>query len=463
METYDVLVIGTGPAGHHAAIQAAKLGRKTAICERREVVGGVCINTGTIPSKTLREAVIHLTGYAHWGLYGSAYRVKQQITIEDLLFRCQRVIQREIEVSHAQLRRNQVDILIGVASFLDPHRLRVQGYAHQTEVRAEKVVIATGTEPMSPEGLEVDGETLVNSDGILTLRDIPQSLAVVGAGVVGTEYASMFAALGTHVELIDRRNRLLPFVDDQIIEALAEHLEDHDCVLHKGETVESMEIVRPRVGRVTLASGKAIGADLILFAGGRRGSTDELNLPAAGLTVGEGGRLKVDEDYRTDVEHIYAAGDIIGFPALASTAMEQGRLAVAHALGIHATSVPHLFPYGIYSIPEISMVGKTERELKEEGIDYEVGLSRYKEIARGQILGDSTGLLKLLFATKSRKLLGVHIIGTGATELVHIGQAVMALDGNLDYFINHVFNYPTFAECYKVAALDALNRMGYVR
>ncbi len=463
MEHYDVLVIGTGPAGHHAAIQAAKLGRKTAICERREVVGGVCINTGTIPSKTLREAVIHLTGYAHWGLYGSAYRVKRQITIDDLLFRCQRVIQREIEVSHAQLRRNQVDILIGVASFLGPHRVRVEGQAQRIEVEAEKIVIATGTEPMNPEGLDVDGETLVNSDGILTLRDIPQSLAVIGAGVVGTEYASMFAALGTRVELIDRRNRLLPFVDDQIIDTLAEHLHDHNCIVHRGDTVESMEIVRPRVGRVKLASGTTINADLILFAGGRRGASDDLNLPAAGLAIGQGGRVKVDEHYRTEVPHIYAAGDIIGFPALASTAMEQGRLAVAHALGIHATSVPHLFPYGIYSIPEISMVGKTEREIKEEGVDYVVGLSRYREIARGQILGDSTGLLKLLFETNTRNLLGVHIIGTGATELVHIGQAVMALNGTLDYFINHVFNYPTFAECYKVAALDAFNRIGYVQ
>ena len=463
MESYDVLVIGTGPAGHHAAIQAAKLGRRTAICERREVIGGVCINTGTIPSKTLREAVVHLTGYAHWGLYGSAYRVKPQITIDDLLFRCQHVIQREIEVSHAQLRRNQVDILTGVASFLDAHRVIIKGHRATVEVRAETIVLATGTEPADPDGVKVDGETLVNSDGVLTLRDIPQSMAVIGAGVVGTEYASIFAALGTRVDLIDRRERLLPFVDDQIIEALAEHLDRHGCTLHKGELVEAIEIPRPRVGQIRLSSGKTISADLILFAGGRRGASDELDLAAAGLQADEGGRLRVNEHYQTEVGHIYAAGDIVGFPALASTAMEQGRLAVARALGIHATSVPHLFPYGIYSIPEISMVGKTERELNQEGVAYEVGLSRYREIARGQILGDTTGLLKLLFAADTRSLLGVHIIGTGATELVHIGQAVMALGGTLDYFINHVFNYPTLAECYKVAALDALNRIGYVR
>ncbi len=463
MERFDVLVIGSGPAGHHAAIQAAKLGRKVAITERREVVGGVCINTGTIPSKTLREAVIHLTGYKYWGLYGKSYRVKKRITIDDLLYRCQHVIQREIDVIHAQFRRNNVEILTGTASFLGPHRLRVAGTQESTEVEADIIVVATGTEPLLPEGIAVDGETLVNADGILALRDIPQSLTVIGAGVVGTEYASIFAALGTHTEVVDRRTRLLPFVDEQMIEFLAEQMRANDCVFHLGETVASMEVVRPRVARVNLESGTVIESDMILYAGGRRGASADLNLAAAGLTADRNGRLKVDEHYRTEVKHISAAGDIIGFPALASTAMEQGRLAVARALGIHATSVPHLFPYGIYSVPEISMVGQTEKRLKSEGIPYQVGISRYREIARGQILGDDSGLLKLLFSTDERKLLGVHIIGTGATELVHIGQAVMALDGTLEYFINHVFNYPTFAECYKVAALDAFNRFGYVR
>ncbi len=463
MDTLDVLVIGTGPAGHHAAIQAAKVGRRVGICERREVVGGVCINTGTIPSKTFREAVLYLTGYQQRGLYGSSYRVKEDITMEDLLFRCQHVIRREIDVSHAQLQRNGVRVISGTAHFLDPHRVEVVGHEETTEVKADTFVIATGTEPVLPDGLVADGETLITSDGILGLRGLPKTLTVIGGGVIGTEYASMFAALGVRVNLIDRKDRLLPFVDAEIVESLSNQMRNNDCTIRLGEVVDSISVIKPGMGEVALKSGKVLTSDLILYALGRMGSSATLNLDAAGLEADERGRIRVNERYQTAVPHIYAAGDIIGFPALASTSMEQGRLAVANALGIHATSVPHLFPYGIYSIPEISMVGKTEQELTRDGVPYEMGISRYREIARGQILGDDSGLLKLLFCIETRKLLGVHIIGTGATELVHIGQAVMALEGTLAYFINHVFNYPTFAECYKVAALDAYNRIGYSR
>jgi NAD(P) transhydrogenase len=460
MERFEVLVIGTGPAGHHAAIQGAKAGRKVGICERREVVGGVCIHTGTIPSKTFREAVLYLTGYQQRGLYGSSYRLKQSITIEDLLFRCQHVIRQEVDISRAQLTRNGVAIIYGSARFVDPHHLIVQGVEKTTEVEADVIVVATGTEPLLPDGLVSDGETLITSDGILGLKRLPGTMTVIGGGVIGIEYASMFAALGVRVDLVERKDHLLPFVDAQIVESLSSQMRDNDCTIRLGETVKSIEILQPGLGQVTLESGKKLTSDLILYAMGRRGASAQLDPAAAGLRADDRGKIAVNECYRTEVEHIFAAGDIIGFPALASTSMEQGRLAVANALGIHATSVPQLFPYGIYSIPEISMVGKTEQQLTAAGVPYEIGISRYREIARGQILGDDSGVFKLLFSTQTRKLLGVHIIGTGATELVHIGQAVMALEGTIDYFIDHVFNYPTFAECYKVAALDAYNRMG---
>ncbi len=460
MEKFDVLVIGTGPAGHHAAIQATKVGRKVGICERRELVGGVCIHTGTIPSKTFREAVLYLTGYQQRGLYGASYRLKESITMEDLLFRCQHVIRQEVAVSHAQLKRNGVEIIYGSARFVAPHALVVQGVEKTTEVEAEAVIIATGTEPILPDGLVSDGQTLITSDGILGLQRLPRTMTVIGGGVIGVEYASMFAALGVRVDLVERKDSLLPFVDTEIVESLSTQIRNNDCTIRLGETVDAIEILQPSLGQVKLKSGKKLTSELILYAMGRRGASAQLDLAAAGLRADERGKIAVNACYRTEAPHIYAAGDIIGFPALASTSMEQGRLAAACALGIHATSVPRLFPYGIYSIPEISMVGQTERQLTAAGVPYEIGISRYREIARGQILGDDSGLFKLLFATQTRQLLGVHIIGTGATELVHIGQAVMALGGTIDYFIDHVFNYPTFAECYKVAALDAYNRMG---
>jgi NAD(P) transhydrogenase len=460
MPRLDLLVVGTGPSGQRAAVQAAKLGKNVAICERREVVGGVCVNTGTIPSKTFREAVLHLSGIAQRGMYGASYTVKERITAEDLLFRCNVVIQREIENIRFQMMRNGVSVLTGTAAFLDPHRLSVTGRAGRAEVEADTVVLATGSTPARPEGIEVDGETVIDSDGILGLKKLPRTLTVVGAGVIGTEYATMFAALGTDVTLIDRRPHLLEFVDGEIAEALQFVMRQWGVTLRLGEEVASVAVETPGRAAASLKSGKKIVSEMLLFSIGRQGATGELNLAAAGLSADGRGRLKVNAHYQTEVPHIYAVGDVIGFPALASTSQEQGRLAVCHAFGVPAASMPALFPFGVYSIPEISMVGKTEEALTAASVPYETGIAHFRETARGAIVGDAIGVLKLLFHRETRTLLGVHILGTSATELIHVGQAVMTLGGTLDYFVETVFNYPTFAEAYKVAALDAWNRLG---
>ncbi|HEX7616446.1 MAG TPA: Si-specific NAD(P)(+) transhydrogenase [Thermoanaerobaculia bacterium] len=459
METFDLFVLGTGPAGQRAAVQAAKLGRRVGICEKREVVGGVCINTGTIPSKTFREAVLYLSGYAQRGMYGTSYSVKENITAQDLLFRCQSVIKREIDVIRAQMKRNGVTLVGGAAKFTGPHALTVTGLAGTTEVDAGKIVIATGTRPATPPGVAVDEETILDSDGILGLKTLPRSMIVVGGGVIGVEYASMFAALGVAVTLIDKRPRLLEFVDGEISEALSYAMRNMNCTLRLGEDVADVRLEGPRRAVALLKSGKKITADLLLYSIGRVGATADLDLPAAGLEADDRGRMKVNEHYQTAQEHIYAVGDVIGFPALASTSMEQGRLASCHAFGVACTSMPHLYPIGIYSVPELSMVGKTEEELTKDGVPYEVGVAHYREIARGAILGDDTGILKIIVHRETRQLLGVHILGTAATELVHIGQAFLTFGGTLDVLVETVFNYPTFAECYKVAALDAYNKL----
>ena len=456
----DLLVIGTGPAGQRAAVQAAKLGKSVGIAEQREVVGGVCINTGTIPSKTFREAVLYLTGFEQRGFYGSSYRLKESITMPELMHRVEHVVEREIQVIRAQMARNRVRLIPGAASFSSPHDLVIRGAQETTEVRAERVAIACGTVPATPAGVQVDGATVITSDGILGLTEVPRTLTVVGAGVIGVEYASMFAALGVEVTLVDKRDRLLDFVDGEIAESLSYQMRNMNCTFRLHEEVASIAIEAPGRAVATLKSGKHIVSELLLYAVGRIGATASLNLKAAGLSADERGRIKVNERFETGAPHILAVGDVIGFPSLASTSMEQGRLAVCHAYGVACSSLPELFPYGIYSIPEISMVGRNEAELTEAGVPYEVGLARYREIARGAILGDDSGLLKILFHRESRVLLGVHIIGTSATELVHIGQAAIAFGATIDYFVDAVLNYPTFAECYKVAALDGYNKVG---
>jgi NAD(P) transhydrogenase len=463
---YDLLVIGSGPAGQRAAIQAAKLDKRVAIVERKAVIGGVCINTGTIPSKTLREAVLYLSGYRERGLYGASYSVKQNITLEDLLFRTEHVIRHEIDVTRHQLTRNRIEVIAASASFVDSHTVRLQ-YVDGSgfrDVTAANVVVAVGTHPTTDSSAPFDSKRIFVSDDILRLDRLPRTLTVVGAGVIGCEYASIFAALGVRVTLIDKRERLLPFVDHEIIDALAYHLRENRVTLRLGEEVSAIEpFTDAEYGdrvRIHLASGKQIVTEKALHSIGRTGATDRLNLPAAGLAADDRGRLKVNARYQTEVPHIYGVGDVIGFPSLASTSMEQGRLAACHAFGLEAKSVPELFPYGIYTIPEISTVGRNEEELTAQGIPYEIGKAQYREIARGQIIGDRTGLLKLVFHLETRELLGVHIIGEGASELIHIGQAVLAFGGAVDYFVNTVFNYPTLAECYKTAAFDGINRLG---
>ena len=462
MSDFDLLVIGGGPAGQKAAIQAAKLGKRAAVVECRQI-GGVCVVTGTIPSKTFREAVLHLTGYSHRGFYGDSYRVKQEITMDDLRARASEVIRREVDVIRNQLGRNHVTLLDGKARFLDPHTIAVdRPSGGDQRVSADAVVIAVGTRPARPVSVEFDGRTILDSDGLLDLERIPGSLVVVGAGVIGIEYASMFAALGTKVTVVDKRRRLLEFCDEEIVENLQHHLREFGLIFRFGETVTAVQGL-DEGATVELESGKRLAAESVLYSAGREGATQDLGLDLAGLTASSHGGLDVGSDFRTSVPHIFAVGDVIGFPSLAATAMEQGRLAALHALGQEVRATPALLPIGIYTIPEISFVGKTEQELTESATAYEVGLSRYRELARGQILGDSYGMLKLLVSPEDRRLLGVHCLGTGATEVVHIGQAVMGNGGTLDYLIDTVFNYPTLAESYKVAALDAHNRLQATR
>jgi NAD(P) transhydrogenase len=455
---FDVLVIGSGPGGQKAAIATAKLGRRAAIVERRDMLGGVCLNTGTIPSKTLREAVLYLTGLDQREMYGQSYRVKEEITIADLAARTQHVVGREADVVRSQLSRNRVAILNGTASFVDPHAVEVDDGGRRHRATAESIVIATGTRPARPASVDFDERTVIDSDGIVHLQRVPQSMVVAGAGVIGIEYASMFAALGTKVTVVEQRERMLEFCDIEVVEALKYHLRDLAVTFRFGETVASVE-ARPEGAIAILHSGKKIPADTVMYSAGRQGMSDHLNLGAAGLSADDRGRIVVDELFRTAVPHIYAVGDVIGFPALAATSMEQGRLAAHHACGEPVHEMGHLQPIGIYSIPEISFIGRTEDELTKENVPFEVGVSRYRELARGQIIGDSYGVLKLLVSLDDRTLLGVHVFGTGATELIHIGQAVMGCGGTIDYLVDAVFNYPTLAESYKVAALDATNKM----
>jgi NAD(P) transhydrogenase len=455
---FDVLVIGSGPGGQKAAIAAAKLGRRVGIVERKDMIGGVCLNTGTIPSKTLREAVLYLTGANQHEMYGQSYRVKDEITIADLAARTQHVVGREIDVVRSQLSRNRVSILTGTACFADPHTVTVGDDGRRHETSAEAIVIATGTRPARPASVEFDDRTIIDSDGIVNLERVPRSMVVAGAGVIGIEYASMFAALGTKVTVVEQRDRMLEFCDIEVVEALKYHLRDLAVTFRFGETVASVE-ARPEGAIASLKSGKKIPADVVMYSAGRQGMSDELNLSAAGLTADQRGRIEVDEYFRTAVPHIYAVGDVIGFPALAATSMEQGRLAAHHACGEPHPAFGQAPPIGIYSLPEISFVGRTEDQLTADSVPFEVGVSRYRELARGQIIGDSYGVLKLLVSMEDRTLLGIHVFGTNATELVHIGQAVMGCGGTVDYLVDAVFNYPTLAESYKVAALDATNKM----
>jgi NAD(P) transhydrogenase len=430
------------------------------VVEAREVVGGASINTGTIPSKTMREAVLHLSGYNYKSVYGMNYRVKEKITMSDLAFRVQHVIKTEIDVTQAQLSRNNIEMLTGVGSFVDPTHVSVTNSRGTTTYEAANVMIATGTRPATSPNVPINGRTIINSDQIMNMGDLPKSMIVVGGGVIGVEYTCMFATLGVRVTLIERRPKLLEFADQEIVEALSYHLRDSRVTMRLNEEVASVEETAEGVVVANLESKKRVSGDALLYAVGRSGNVDELNLPAAGIEADARGRIPVDENFQTKVPHIYAAGDVIGFPSLASVSMEQGRIAAARAFNDPTVnSNPSYYPYGIYTIPEISFIGKTEEQLTEEDVPYEVGVAYYREIARGQIRGDTTGRLKIIFHRETRHILGVHIIGEGASELLHIGQAVMALGGTIDYFAQAVFNYPTLAEAYKTAAFNGINKV----
>jgi NAD(P) transhydrogenase len=460
---YDLVCIGSGPAGQRAAVQAAKLGKRVAVVEKQRAVGGVCVETGTIPSKTFREAVRRL--YSRPGLETSDAGLTVRPTMAQLVEHVGRVVEREVRTVQGQLERNDVEVVRGRASFVDPHIVDVEAADGHRRLDGANILIATGTRPGQPEGATVDGEIVVTSDNVLGIPRLPRTMAVVGAGVIGIEYASMFAALGVQVTVIDQRARPLEFLDHEITDELIHQLRKSDVTLRCGESVDRIDVVSAgdRKGLIRLDSNKHLVADVILIAAGRLGATDDLRLDSVGLQADARGRLVVDAHYRTVVPHIYAAGDVIGFPALAATSSEQGRLAACHMFGAAAEPMGAHFPVGIYAIPEVSMVGATEEDLTRARVPYETGVARYKEIARGQICGDDSGMFKMIFHRDTTRLLGVHCIGSSATELVHVGQAVLALGGGLDYFLTTVFNYPTLAECYKVAAYNAANKLALVR
>ena len=465
MNQFDLIVVGSGPAGRRGAIQAAKLGRKVLVIEQGKRVGGVSVHTGTIPSKTLRETALNLSGWRERGFYGRAYRVKQEISADDLRQRLIITLNHEVEVLEHQFARNRVQQMRGKASFVDPTTLEVVKDDGETLlVSGTSIMLAVGTKPFRPDYMPFDGKSVLDSDELLDIAELPRSLVVIGAGVVGIEYATIFSALDTHVTVIDPKTTMLDFIDKEIVEDFIYQLRDRNMKLHLGQKAETVERLDDGKVLLTLDNGRKIVTDMVLFAAGRMGATDTLNLPAAGLEADSRGRLKVNpETFQTSVPNIYAAGDVVGFPSLASTSMEQGRIAARVAVGAIAMEPQKYFPYGIYAVPEISTCGLSEEEVKERGIPYECGIARFRETSRGHIMGLESGLLKMIFSMKTRRLLGVHIIGEGATELVHIGQAVLNLKGTVEYFVENTFNYPTLAEAYKIAGLDAWNRMGEIK
>jgi NAD(P) transhydrogenase len=457
---YDFIVIGSGPSGRRAAVQAAKLGKSVLVVEKGRRVGGVSVHTGTIPSKTLRETVLNLTGWRERGFYGRAYRVKKDIQARDLMARLHMTLDHEVDVLEHQFARNSVSSACGTASFLDPRHIAVTSDTGEAQVfEAEKFLIAVGTRPHRPTSVPFDGHRVLDSDEIVEIKRLPRSLTVIGAGVIGVEYATIFSALDVSVSLVEARPGILEFIDHELVEDFLHQLRDRGVTLRFGSKVERIEFEHDWPITV-LEGGRRVRSEMLLYCAGRDGGTDQLNIAACGLVADPRGRLKVDpRTFQTEVAHIYASGDVVGFPSLASTSLEQGRIAACHAFGIPLPPAPEFFPYGIYSVPEISTVGMSEEEARRRAIPYECGIARFRETSRGHIMGLNAGMMKMIFALETRRLLGVHIVGEGATELVHIGQAVLNLEGTLDYFIENTFNYPTLAEAYKIAALDAWNRM----
>jgi NAD(P) transhydrogenase len=457
---YDLVIIGSGPSGRTAAIQAGKLKRRVLVIDRADRLGGVSVHTGTVPSKTLRETVLNLSGWRERSFYGRAYRVKDQIAAEDLKARLHMTLDHEVDVLEHQFNRNHVEWLAGLAKFIGPNEVEVATEAGDTtRITGEKFLIATGTRTYRPDNVPFNGKTVVDGDEFLEMASIPRSLIVVGAGVIGVEYATMFSTLDVRVTLIEPRDTFLDFIDSTLIQDFTHQIRENGVDLRLGSAIESIEDEGHHI-EVTLDNGRHVRSEMLLFAAGRMGNTDGLNLKSVGLDTDHRGRLSVErKTYQTDVPHIYATGDVIGHPSLASTSLQQGRVAACHALETPTLPESPWYPYGIYSVPEMSTCGMSEEELQERGIHYEIGVARFRETSRGHIMGLEHGMLKMLISLKTRRVLGVQIVGEGATELIHIGQAVMNLQGTVDYFVQNTFNYPTLAEAYKIAGLDAFNRM----
>ena len=461
MYDYDVLIIGSGPAGEKAAIQAAKLGKKVGLIEKNVRLGGVCIHTGTLPSKTLRETVLYISSIQDRGVYGVSCSINKDITISELMYRKNIVIKKDEEVVFDNLYRNNIDVFQGKGSFEDEHTLNVRTEKGTSlQLTGEKIVIATGSKPDRPSFIPFDAENIYDSSTIINLDRIPKSMIILGGGVIGCEYACIFAHLGIRVTIVDRRAALLKFIGREFSDAIAYYMRKAGITLLLNKEAEKVESIENNKVQVTLSGGKVINAETLLYAIKRIGDTDFLNLDKINLKTDNRGHIKVNEHYQTDIPHIYAVGDVIGFPSLASTSMNQGRLAMAHAFSTDKIKdLNQILPFGIYTIPEISIVGETEKSLSEKGIPYEVGTAYYSEIARGLIIGDYKGILKIVFHPETLEILGVHIMGNSAAELIHVAQAAMSFKATIDYFINTVFNVPTLTEAYKVAALNGRNKI----
>ena len=448
---YDLIVLGSGPGGQRAAIQAAKLGKKVLVIEKQKM-GGACLHLGTIPSKALREASLSC--------------VPDTTSLRAVKARAKRVIDEECAIIEEQLGRNHVEFISAAGSFVDDHHVSVENAVGKFTVRGDVIVIAVGTRPRRPSEYNFDGETLFDSDSILTLEKQPSNLLVLGAGVIGCEYASIFARMGIQVTLVENRPSLLPSIDKEIVTALSQQFETSGITVRLATQYKDLKSVPGPSGR-RVASIQLFDAqksdtlqfDAVLYCLGRSGNHEELNLPAIGIKADDRGNLAVNKNYQTEKPHIYAVGDIIGSPALAASSSEQGRLAALHAFTGKMAEFPDTFPYGIYTIPEISTVGFQEEHLAKRGIKYVIGKARYNELARGKMINDEYGFLKLVVHAKTRRLVGIHIIGTSATELVHIGQVAMSFGATVDFFVENVFNYPTLAEAYKVAAYNAINQL----
>jgi NAD(P) transhydrogenase len=461
MNHYNMLVIGSGPSGRRAAVQSAKLGKSVMVVDKGRRLGGVSVHTGTIPSKTLRETVLNLSGWRERGFYGKAYRVKQDIAASDLIARLHKTLDHEVEVLQHQFMRNNVKYIHALAKFSGPNTAIVTTESGEmSEVGFDHSLISVGTRPHRPDNIPFDHEHVFDSDEILDIKALPRTLTVIGGGVIGVEYATIFSALDVPVTLIENRANILEFVDQELVDDFIHQMRDRGMTVRLGCGVKEV-VTKPHGVETHLTDGRMVKTEMLLYAAGRSGNVSNLGLESVGIETDSRGRIKVDSTtFQTNVPHIYACGDVIGFPSLASTSMEQGRVAACHAFGITLPPPPATFPYGIYSVPEISTVGLSEEQVRATNEPYECGIARFRETSRGHIMGVDSGFLKLIFALGSRRLLGAHIVGEGATELIHIGQAVINLGGTVDFFVNNTFNYPTLAEAYKIAGLDAWNRMG---